>query len=247
MTDFPVFPVASTAISGSLPPVSAGTDNHFHGEKGSLMSLVTRFTIASMLGATVVSSAAYAAPIAAGQTAYAVFENNPVGGVSISQTQPFATANYTGSLISTVITGDTSNPLGGLTFTYQLVNDAGSANALTRLTVNGFNGFFTDLSYKLGTGGLAPTSNDRDGSSAVIGFSFTGAPLGAGTLSAGTTSELLVVQTNAQSYQTRIANVSNGAVSPVNAFGPASVTSPEPATLATLIGGATLLRRRRRA
>lgn len=209
------------------------------------MALLTRFGIASILGATLVTSAAYAAPITAGQTAFAVFENNPVGGTSVVQSQPFATANYTGTLISTVITGDTSNALGGLTFTYQLVNDPTSANALTRLTINGFTGYSTDLSYKLGTGGLAPTSNDRDASSSVIGFSFTGQPLGLGTLSAGTTSELLVVQTNAQSYQTRIANVSNGAVSPVNAFGPASVTSPEPATLAALVIGGTLLRRRR--
>ena len=215
-------------------------------EKGNTMSLLTRFSFASITGATLaLTSFASGAAITPGQTAIAVNENNPVGGTTVSQSQPFATANYTGTLISSVITGDTSNTLGGLTFTYQLVNDAGSANALTRLTVNGFIGYATDMSYKLGTGGLAPTYNDRDASGGVAAFTFFGQPIGLGTLSAGTTSELLVIQTNALSSRTVIANISNGAVSPVNAFGPAGAISPEPATLASLAVGAALLRRRR--
>ena len=194
-----------------------------------------------------VAASTNAAVIAPGQTAIALFENNPSGGATVvaTQTQPFATSNYTGFLVSTVLSNDTTNPFGGLTFTYQLSNDAPSANSLARLTVNGFTGYTTDMSYLLGSGTVAPTTNDRDGSGGVVGFSFLGQPVGLGTLAAGTSSELLVVQTNSSSFLTRIANVSNGAVSPVNAYGPNGAVTPEPTTLAALAAGSLLFRRRR--
>jgi hypothetical protein len=193
-----------------------------------------------------ISSFASAALIGPGQTALAVNENNPVGGsVVVSNTQPFATANYTGLLTSTVISGDTTNPYGGMTFVYTLQNDLNSANAITRLTINGFNAYLTDMSYKLGTGTTAPTVNDRDATGGVVGFSFLGTPIGVGVLAAGTSTEQLVVQTNATGYINRIANVSNGAVSAVNAIGPSGAITPEPASLAALAGLGLVLRRRR--
>jgi hypothetical protein len=205
----------------------------------------TSLALATLATAVLVGSSS-AAVLTAGQTAFAVSEVNPVGG-SVLQTlvTPFATANYTGFLTSSAITGDTSNPFGGLTFTYSLSNDAGSANAITRLTVNGYQGYATDMSYQLGTGTVAPTINDRDASGGVVGFAFMGQPIGVGVLAAGTTSETLVVQTNALDRTIRIANVSNGAVSPVNALGPAGGITPEPASLAALAGLGLVFRRRR--
>lgn len=193
-----------------------------------------------------VSAAASAAVIVPGQTALALNENQPVGGtVLTTQVQPFATANYTGLLTSTVIQGDTSNAYGGLTFTYQLTNDPGGANAITRLTMNGFTAYATDISYKFGTGTTPPTLNDRDLSGGVVGFSFLGQPIGLGVLATGTNSELLVVQTNATGYINRIANVSNGAVSAVNVIGPSGAITPEPTSLAALAGLSLIARRRR--
>jgi hypothetical protein len=194
----------------------------------------------------VVAGSSSAAVLTAGQTALAVSEVNPVGG-SVLETlvMPFATANYTGFLTSRAISGDTSNPYGGLTFTYSVSNDVGSANAITRLTMNGFTAYATDVSYQLGTGNVAPTVNDRDASGGVVGFSFLGQPLGVGVVSAGLTSETLVIQTNALDRTFRIANVSNGAVSPVNILGPAGGITPEPTSLAALAGMGLVLRRRR--
>lgn len=193
-----------------------------------------------------VSSLASAAVVAPGQTAVAINENNPVGGTVVaSNTQPFATSNYTGLLTSTVISGDTSNIYGGMTFVYTLTNNPGSANAIQRLTINGFNSYVTDVSYKFGTGTTAPSFNDRDPTGGVVGFSFLGVPIGVGTLNAGTSTEQLVVQTNATTYVNVIANVSNGAVSQVNAIGPNGAITPEPTTLAALAGLGLVFRRRR--
>lgn len=192
------------------------------------------------------SSFASAALIGPGQTAFAVNENNPVGGTVLQTVvTPFATANYTGNIVSKAIQGDTSNPFGGLTFTYQMTNDPGSANAITRFTVNGYQAYVTDMSYKLGTGLVAPSINDRDTSGGVVGFGFLGAPIGVGVLAAGLNTELLVVQTNALDRTFVIANVSNGAVSAVNVLGPTGGITPEPASLAALAGLSLAFRRRR--
>ena len=74
---------------------------------------------------------------------------------------------------------DVSNPLGGLTFTYLLVNNPGTIGQLGRLTASGFAGFLTDSSFQTPLVGVAPTLNDRSlGSGDVVGFSFIGGPLG---------------------------------------------------------------------
>ena len=208
--------------------------------------MMSKTSVAIFTVVATASSMASAALIGAGQTAFALNENNPVGGTVLQTVvTPFATANYTGNIVSKAISGDTSNPFGGLTFTYQMSNDVGSANAITRFTINGFQAYVTDMSYKLGTGVVAPSINDRDVSGGVAGFSFLGAPIGVGVLAAGTTSELLVIQTNALDRTFQIANVSNGAVSAVNVLGPTGGITPEPATLAAL-GGLSLVARRRR-
>lgn len=196
---------------------------------------------------SLIASSAEASVVLPGQTGVGSNELKPsVGAVVVAtQTQPFATANYTGTLESTVLSNDTTNALGGYTFTYKLSNDFGSANALTRLNVNGFAGYATDISYRFGSGGLSPTLQDRDATGNVVGWHFLGQPIGLGVLNAGITGDTLVVQTNALGYQTRIANVSNGAVSPVNAYSAAGAISPEPSSLLAMAAGALLLRRRR--
>jgi hypothetical protein len=205
-------------------------------------------SILAILGitASVFAATSSATVINAGQTGFSVNENNPVGG-TVLQTlvTPFATANYTGFITSEAISGDTTNPYGGLTFTYSISNDPGSANAITRYSINGFQAYVTDMSFKLGTGNVAPTLNDRDATGGVVGYSFLGQPVGVGVLGANQTTELLVVQTNALDRTIRIGNVSNGAVSPVNVLGPAGGISPEPTSLAALAGLSLIARRRR--
>jgi uncharacterized protein (TIGR03382 family) len=82
----------------------------------------------------------------------------------------------------------------------------------------------------------------------VIGFTFLGAPLGAGTLMPGMTSAVLVVQTDAPYYVLSTAAIIDGSVTTAPIFAP-SLVVPEPATisLAALGLGALALVARRRA
>src|SRR5262249_54555190 len=135
------------------------------------------------------------------------------------------------TLTTTVIAGDPSNALGGLTFTYRLTNDANSLAALERMTNLNFSGFLTDVSYQTPAAGVIPTSVDRDASSSTIGWSFSA--LGAGVIPPGGASALLVIQTNAPFFAPILANVIDGSIATPASFGPAAV--PEPAAF-TLLG-----------
>ena len=202
-----------------------------------------RSCIAALVILTFVPWAA-AALITPGQTIYAVSEPDPSGGtiLATSGPVPFASATFSGTLTSTVIFGDTNNPWGGLTFTYLLADDPGSATEIGRLTTNGFAGFQTDVSYQLGNG-VAPALTDRSiGLGDVVGFSFLGAPVGPGNLLPGQFSELMVVQTASSTFAQSFSSVIDGGVVSVPSFAPV----PEPATLALLsLGGLALIRRRR--
>src|SRR5215510_156991 len=75
-----------------------------------------------------------AVPLAPGVTLYpAPGEPDPVGGVVVGGgvPVPFAAVGFSGTLTSTVLSGDASNPFGpgALTFTYRLVNSPGSADS----------------------------------------------------------------------------------------------------------------------
>ncbi len=200
----------------------------------------------------------------AGQTARAVLmvpgdsvlaspeaKPDPFATVVDSLTSPFVTSNYTGSVVSTVLSGDTTNKLGGLTFTYLLSNDPGSTNVLERLSVLGFGSFLTDVSYNpiVPLLGIAPSVMDRSfGSGDTIGWQFVGPPLSpAGFLTPGTNSYLLIVQTSAKAHTRGVANVIDGVSTSVAALVPV----PEPAGL-TLAGlgvaglGLVVTRSRRR-
>lgn len=178
---------------------------------------------------------ANATPIAAGQAITAVGENQPVGGTLVGGTGSpiaFSTGSYSGTLTSSVITGDTSNPYGGLTFTYLLSNDAISPDAMERITVNSFAGFQTDVSFLSPGPGVQPTVSDRSASGNTMGFSFVGPPLSLlGTIAPGQSGALLVIQTNATHYALTTAQVIDGSVAIVASYGPTLLIS-EPSTVA---------------
>lgn len=184
---------------------------------------------------------ANAASISMFQTLYPVpGEADPVGGnVLFTITVPFVAPTFSGNLTSTVTANDSSNPFGGLTFTYLLTNDVISAHPIGRLTLNGFAGALTDASYLAPTVGRIPTLANRAVAD-VIGFNFIDG-IGPGVLSPGLTSSVLVVQTDALQYITSFVSVINGTVANVPSLAPA----PEPGT-ALLCGlGAVLMLRRR--
>ncbi len=177
------------------------------------------------------ASAAFMPP---GASIFASPEPDPAGAFLVIGTTgplPFATASYSGTLTSSVLLGDISNPFGpgALTFTYLLTNDAVSAGEIDRLTVNDYAGFLVDASFQVPAAGLPPTLQSRSGSGDVVGFTFVGAPLGPGVLIPGTGSALLVVQTNAMFFAPTLASVINGQVTTVGSLAPSLV--PEPCSL----------------
>lgn len=189
------------------------------------------------------SSFGTAALIAPGVNTFSLPEPGPVGATLVATlTVPLTTPTYTGTLTSEVFSGDVSNPLGGLTFTYKIANDPSSAHAITRLAVNGFSGTLTDMSFLAGSGMFNPTLNDRDSTSNVVGFTYIGAPIGGGTIAPGSNTSLMVVQTNAAAFKRTIAITIDGSIATVDSFSP---LVPEPASASALLVTAGLLRRRR--
>lgn len=169
-------------------------------------------------------------------------EPDPTGGtVLASSTVPVVAASFTGTLTSTVIANDTSNPLNGLTFTYVVSNAQSSIHPIGRFTVNGYEGFQTDASYETPSTGLAPTLINRPQAD-VLGFNFI-ANVGPGVLAPGMTSAVLVIQTNAPAFTNDFASVINGYTATVPTFAPV----PEPATIALMAMGLGAVAIRRRA
>jgi hypothetical protein len=209
-----------------------------------------------LLAIAAVITAAIAFPVAAqaallpvgGQIA-PTSETIPAGLTEVaSLSSPFAGIGFSGTLVSKVYTNDTSNPFGAdrLTFTYELSNAAASVHVLHRLSASNFTGFGTDVSFGPGTG-VPPAQADRS-TADVVGFNFVEqAGGGAGLITPGTQSRLLVIQTDATQHIDSFVSLINGGVSNVPSFTPV----PEPGTLILaslgLLGIAAVVRRFRAA
>ena len=209
----------------------------------------TRFATCVALTIALLAATAEAAPLLPGALLTPVpAEAEPVGGVVLAtQTSPFVSTTYTGELVSTVIQGDTSNALGGLTFTYELRNLTGS-HSINRLSINGFDGFTTDVSASspIPAGRVNPAYADREASGSSIGFSWVAAPIGVGAVAPGQSSSTLVIQTNSPVFVPTSAFVLDGFPAGMLAFAPV----PEPSTIVLTGSGLALmvygfLRRRR--
>lgn len=144
----------------------------------------------------------------------------------------FDTAFFSGQLLSKVWEGDASNPFGGLTFTFKLVNPANCATPIERFTLGGFAGTLTDVGYSGPS--VAPRTADRSLSGDLISFNFVNRHEKA-TLLPGQNSAWLVIRTDADCWNPSTLVLLNSQVQLADTFAPTSV--PEPTTLALLAAG----------
>ncbi len=199
------------------------------------------------------ASTAQAAPLTAGGVQFpAAVAPAPAGSLTIvaSQFSPLSTATFDGLLASFALSGDATNPYGGLTFIYLLGNAATSTDAIGRMALSGFSGFLTDVGYD-GTpvGVPAPFSIDRDPAGNVIGATF--APNGidpkSGFLLPGFSATPIIIRTDAPDWTMSTGSVIDGSIASVDIVAP---KVPEPSTLVLaglgLVGlGVQVLRRRK--
>lgn len=158
---------------------------------------------------------------------------------------PYSFGALTGTITSWV-TMDPANPLGGLSFYYQ-VNNTGTEE-VSRLSASDFGlipASLVDVSTIVApydgslSGGVAPTTANRSpGAGSVVGFDF----LGAGEINGGEHSEILVVNTSYQNFQLCAGSVIDNNSVDVNLLGPSlgsrTIPMPEPSTL---LAGSLLL------
>jgi hypothetical protein len=159
----------------------------------------------------------------------------PSAGVVVaSQTQNIVTPTYTASLVSTVVQGDNTNPLGGLTFTYEIQNVQGT-ESINRLSLLNYGSFAVDAVYRLPSPtAVVPAFMDREPPGDAIGVSFSGPPVGPGPISNGQSGATIVIHTGQPSWIQSQAFVIDGATTGVSTFAPI----PEPSTVALVGAGA---------
>ena len=187
---------------------------------------------AGVLAVSILSAPASAAPLPPGGLLTPVPSKSfdPIPGVQLAeQTVPFVATTFAGTLYSSVIQGDPTNPFpGGLTFLYRVSNQQGPYS-INRLAINGFQGFLLDVGFAfepiIAPG--QPSFADRQIDGSALGFSFDALGSGLGPLRPGDSSRLLVVQTNATSWTQSPAFVLNGFPAGATAFAPV----PEPGAI----------------
>ncbi len=211
------------------------------------LTMLCRTSIVVCMAALLSPADCNASPLPPGGTLFpAPNEANPVGGTVIASKElPFFGVAFSGKLKSEVILGDTSNPLGGLTFTYLIKNDSTSSHALHRFSITNFSTVNIDASYLDVPGLVSPFELDRS-TADVFGALFGDlTSLGYTTIRPGESSSLLVVQTDAApaSYFDVLATVANGSPATVGSYAPAPTPTsvPEPSTVALALGSISML------
>jgi hypothetical protein len=156
-----------------------------------------------------------------------------------SVTTPFASGTLQGTFISSVYSGDTSNPYGGLTFTYLLELNSSSIDSSSEFTVGGFAGFLTDVSFNQTGAEVAPSNFLRSGNGGVIHSQWNTSV----ELPSGDNGALVVVQSNAHAFGGNSGSVIDSTSVNVSILAP--VPEPGVVSLVAMGFGALFIFRRR--
>jgi hypothetical protein len=183
----------------------------------------------------------YTLPPGGNDTAFSSPYPVGVGAPLATVTSPFISSTIDGTVISSVYSGDLSNPYGGLTFTYLLELSNSSTDSSSEMTVGSYGGFTVDVSYNQNGGGVAPSNFTRSGGTGgTIRFLWSAN----GGLQPGQNGALVVVQTGEQSYTTAQGGVIDSQTVNISALAP--IPEPGIASLVlTCLGGLIFFARRR--
>ncbi len=213
--------------------------------------------------AALVAAPAYASQCANGTTCPPDVFADPPGTLfaSISNTIS-ASGSFTASYTEAVYSANNVFCSGCLNFDLQIANNANSPMPIQHVNVSNFQGTLADIGYRTDgasmPGGLfvngtqIPTDVSRSASGAVITWDFTGSNP-SNLLSPGSTSDVLVVETNATTFQTGTVSAQDGGATQGPGFQPVTPSANVPdapwVPAMSLLGGAVIggvaLRRRR--
>lgn len=154
----------------------------------------------------------------------------------------FSFASLDAKLQSKVWANDESNPFGGLTFSYRLVNTSECDEALNWLSLSGFMGLSVDVNYS--GGGFAPLTAMRSASGDVVSFGFFD-HWENDTFGPGASSAWLIIQTSAHTWGVNQAVSVNSDTVQAAVFAPVVVPEPAAISILVLAGGGVFASRKK--
>jgi hypothetical protein len=154
----------------------------------------------------------------------------------------FSAATFSGKLTSKVWADDESNPWGGLTFSYRLVNTSECDDSLGWFSLSGFADLLVDVNYF--SGGVAPGKATRSENGDIVSFGFFDRD-GEETFKPGSSSAWLIVQTSGHAWGVnQLVGVDAETVVGA-AFTPVAVPEPRVVSFLVFAAGAIWFRCRR--